>query len=452
MSGWSYTQDELVNATGGVYSGEPFTFSSVSKDTRTIKPGDLYFALSGEKFDGNDFSEDALSKGACAAVTTRDVVSGKCVVVPDVQRALQDLASHHRSRFDLPVMAITGSCGKTSCKELISAVLSTKFNVVKTQGNLNNEIGCPLSILQIDDTTDFVVLEMGANHHGEIARLCEIARPTESTITMVGAAHLEGFGSLDDVAKAKSEIMSGLPESGRYYINADDPRCVAVGEQFPGQKIRFGAGGDVSLREWAFDHNGDMVLDIDPIGTLRLPLYVPAHAQNVLLAVAVGLQHGVTEFQDSLSAACRNATRFKVYTRDGIEIIDDTYNANPSSMEVAFEALGARPGSGARIAVLGAMLELGPQSAELHRKTGTALGKHGITKVLVRGPFANELVAGAIASGVASAAVVEDHAEMASELASVIQKGDTLLFKGSRGMAMEKAIEALADTMGWTAP
>lgn len=447
---WLYTHSAVLDAIAGEYSGVPFAFHAISTDTRTLQEGDLFFALSGANFDGNDYVEDALGKGACAAVCTRDVVEGRCIIVSDVQRAIQELAAFHRAQYDIPVLGITGSCGKTSSKDLIAAVLETKFSVVKTQGNFNNEIGCPLSILRTDASTDFLVLEMGANHPGEVARLCEIARPTESVITMIAEAHLEGFGTIEDVARAKSEIASGLQAGGRFYVNTDDSRCVEIGTTVSGPCVTFGTGGEVSLRSWEFGDDGDMIIDIDPVGILRLPIYVPAHIQNVLLAVAVGLQHGIEDFETPLRAACLNASRFKVSIRDGYEIIDDTYNANPASMAVAIEALEVRPTTGSRIAVLGGMGELGPDAPELHYKTGTELGKRGINRVLVRGPFAEEVIQGARAAGVEDARIFEGHEEMASALALLIRAGDTLLFKGSRGMTMEKVIEHLAEKMGWS--
>ena len=443
--GWNYTSEVVASALGTTYTGEPFQCSSISTDTRTLEVGDLFFALSGENFDGNAFAEQALEKGAVAVVVTQAIVGKPCFVVRDVQGALQDFAAHHRRQYSIPVLAITGSCGKTSCKDMIATLLGSVYSVVKTQGNLNNEIGCPLSILNMDADTEFLILEMGANHPGEIARLCEIAQPTESVITMIGAAHLEGFGNIEDVAKAKAEIMTGLSPEGCFYVNADDPRCVAIGEQYAGETLVFGSQGAVLLKQCTFDTDGEMVLDIDPIGTLRLPLYAKAHAQNALLAVAVGLRHSITEFEAPLREACSATSRFKIKTVAGRELIDDTYNANPDSMRVAIEALAQRPTAGQRIAVLGGMLELGEDAEALHFKTGTLLGKHGINRALVRGLHAEATVAGALESGVAQAEVVESHEEMAQQLATFSKPGDVLLFKGSRGMTMEKVIHALSE-------
>ena len=219
----------------------------------SLEPGDLFFALTGENFDGNRFVGEAFSKGAVAAVTTVENEAGPCVTVDDPLQALQHFAARHREHFEIPVIAITGSCGKTSSKDLIAAVLQTRYQVVKTKGSLNNEIGLPLSLLEIDSDTEAAVLEMGANHLGEIAHLCTIAKPTEAAITLIAEAHLEGFGSLDDVAKAKSEVVFGLTESGLFYLNVEDPNCVKIANEFHGRTICFGGDTGIALESCAFN-------------------------------------------------------------------------------------------------------------------------------------------------------------------------------------------------------
>src|SRR5690606_11767586 len=209
--------------------GRAVTFEAVSTDTRTLAPGQVFFALSGENFDGNRFVGEAFAKGAAAAVVREAAGDGPCLVVPDPLKALQAFAAYHRNRYPIPLFALTGSCGKTGVKDLTAAVLGSRWNVVKTPGNLNNDIGCPLSLLRIDEKTDMAVIEMGANHAGEIAELCRIARPTESAITLVAPAHLEGFGTVENVARAKAEIVEGLPGDGTFYVNADNPWCVKIG-------------------------------------------------------------------------------------------------------------------------------------------------------------------------------------------------------------------------------
>lgn len=445
--GWRYTVDELARILKAVPLGSAEAFTSVSTDSRTVGPGQVFFALKGDQFDGNLFVAAALAKGAVAAVTTQSG-EGPRIVVPDPLAALQGFAAEHRKRYEIPVFGLTGSCGKTTTKDLLAAVLATRYQVVRTRGNLNNEIGCPLSLLQIGPDTDFAVIEMGANHRGEIARLCEIARPTESAVTMVAPAHLEGFGSIENVAAAKGEIVEGLPPGGRFYENTDDPWCVRIAERHPGPKTRFGRTGDVVLEQCSFAPDGEMVLDVRPVGRLRLPLLVRAHASNVLLAIAAGLQHGVTEFEEPLREACRRSTRLRRLQIGPMEVLDDTYNANPASMTAALEALAARPGGGLRIAALGAMLELGEAAAALHGQVGEAAARCGVTHLFVRGPHAADMIAGARAGGVPHAEAIDDHAAMAEAICSVAQPGSCLLLKGSRGMKMERVLEALQARYG----
>ena len=453
--GWTYSIRELAGLLGAENPGATASFHGVSTDTRTIKAGDVFFALQGEHFDGSRFVKDALAKGAVAAVTTTPGPGEACVVVDDPLQALQAFAAHHRKAHAIPLLAITGSCGKTTSKDMIASVLSTRYSVVKTQGNLNNEIGCPLSLLNIGDETELAVMELGANHRGEIVGLCELARPTEAAITMISEAHLEGFGSIEDVASAKGEIATGLPDNGTFYVNANDPRCVRIAEGFTGKTIGFGERdesgssdvlgqpGDVVLRSWRMDSDGEMVLEIDPVGELKLPLYARAHAANVLLAVAVGLRHGVESFQAPLSEACAASTRLRITQVGPFEVIDDTYNANPASIQAALDALRNRPGSGARIAVLGEMKELGDDAEYWHAQVGRMAGEAGVDALFSRGPHARATIDKAKWAGVPHAEVHESHDALAEAIQDRARPGDVVLVKGSRGAAMEHVIERL---------
>lgn len=417
------------------------SFSGVSIDSRTIRPGSVFFALSGERFDGNAFVADALAKGASLAVASQPG-PGPRLVVPDVLGALQRFAAAHRRQYRIPVLAITGSCGKTSSKDLTAAVLATRWRVVKTTGNFNNEIGCPLSLLQIGDDTQFAVIEMGANHPGEIARLCELAQPTEAAITLVAPAHLEGFGTVENVARAKGEIVGGLAPDGLFYVNGDDPWCVGIAEGYAGGKVYFGGSAGVSLQACDITGPGRMVLYVNPVGRLELPLSCRAHAMNVLLAIAVGLRHGITQFQEPLERACAGATRFRTVQVGPLTVIDDTYNANPASMRAALEALAEWPAPGRRYAALGEMLELGEAAADLHYELGAAAGRLKIDGLYAVGPHAGDMARGAASAGLA-AEVVEEPAGVAELLGTRSGPGDVLLVKGSRGMRMERVINAL---------
>lgn len=442
--GWRYTLNELAAWTGAdAGTNGEVGVTGVSTDTRTILPGDVFVALAGPNFDADDFVAAAFAQGASAAICKRPHAEGPCLVVSDPLAALQQWALRHRMSHEIPIFAITGSCGKTTSKDLTAALLGSRYNVIKTKGNLNNDIGCPLSLLRIDRDTDFAVIELGANHVGEIAQLCTFARPTESAVTIVAPSHLEGFGSIEAVARAKSEIVDGLDADGCFYQNMDNPWTRGMGKDFRGDIVRFGREGDVVLRSQSFDDSGEMVLEIDPIGTLRLPLLVPAHATNVLLAVAVGLRHGIQEFEGPLRSACGDAARFKVCQAGPLEVLDDTYNANPASMAAALEALGARAVSGRRIAVLGTMLELGDETVALHRGVGERAAACGAAAVFGYGPHGSDIIAGARDAGVPLAEAFDTHEALADALHQFASPGDSILLKGSRGMRMERVLEHL---------
>lgn len=442
---WSYTIDHLTVALEAQRPGDATRFHAVSTDSRTVGEGEVFFALKGERFDGHDFVKQAFDRGAAAAVVSEAISGGVSIVVPDPLEALQRFAAWHRARYEIPMIAITGSCGKTSSKDMIAEVLATRFNVMKTKGNLNNEIGGPLSLLQIDGDTEVAVMEMGANHGGEIARLCTLAKPTEAAITCIAEAHLEGFGgSIDDVARAKGELVAALPDDGVYYVNADDPRCCRIAEKFAGTKVYYGnTGADLRLEDCRFDDDGQMLLRVDPVGELRLPLHVRAHAHNAVLAIAVGLRHGITEFEAPLRKAAQNAARFKVFEVGPLRVLDDSYNANPASMRAALDALADQPGSGRRFAALGDMLEMGGGSARFHRELGAYAAEQGIDRLFAYGEFAENMAEGARAAGLAEAAAYPDHEAIAAAIVEYAQPGDVLLVKGSRGRTMEKVIEHL---------
>jgi UDP-N-acetylmuramoyl-tripeptide--D-alanyl-D-alanine ligase len=420
----------------------------VSTDTRKLEAGQVFFALEGEQYEGDIFVSDAFAQGAVAAVTTKANAAGPCILVDDAVQALQAFAAHHRRQHPIPLFAVTGSCGKTTAKEFTAALLSTKYTTIQTPGNFNNEIGCPLSLLQLQGDTERAVIEIGANHAGEIARLCALARPTESAVTMVGAAHLEGFGSVEKVAAAKEEIVGGLGERGRFYVNVDDPWCAAMGARFEGEKVYFGSSGDVVLEDCTFSEDGDMVLTVAPVGSLRLPLAVKAQATNVLLSVAVALQHGVDVFEEPLRSACQNLSRCIIEHIGPLEVLNDSYNANPASVSAALEALALRPGQGARIAVLGEMLELGEHARVLHEEVGAMAGAQGVTHLFARGPHAKNMVEAAHSSGVAHAVALEEYDAIAHAVSACARPGDVLLVKGSRGMRMELVLEELKKGYG----
>ncbi len=445
--GWNYTLRELAEVAGGTTETPEAKVSGVSTDTRKLLPGQLFVALKGERHDANDFLGEAFGQGAAAVLTTRSDASGPAIVCADPLAGLQRIAAWHRNRFDIPVFGVTGSVGKTTTKDFTAALLSSKFNVIKTPGNLNNAIGCPLSLLELQENTGFAVIEMGANHALEIRDLCALARPTESVITLVGATHVEGFGgTLEHVARAKAEIMEGLQPGGLFYVNTDNPWCVQIGERHTGPKVYFGSRGDVRLESCNPAPDGGMIVDIAPVGRMHLPLPVPAQAASVVIAVAVGLQHGLTEFEEPLRQACLHAPRFRVGTVGPLKVFDDSYNASPPSMRAALAALALHTG-GRRFAALGDMFELGPMTESAHVELGEEAARHGVDGLFTLGAQGARVAEAARTAGVADAAVYDSHEAIARAIVERARPGDALLVKGSRGMRMEGVIKSLENLL-----
>jgi UDP-N-acetylmuramoyl-tripeptide--D-alanyl-D-alanine ligase len=265
---------------------------------------------------------------------------------------------------------------------------------------------------------------------------------------MIAPAHLEGFGTIENVAKAKAEIVGALSPRGVFYENVDDPWCKQIGDAFPGEIVRFGSSGDVVFEWSGFIGPGELELRVSPVGILRLPLACRAHAGNVLLAIAVGLRHGVTEFQQPLREACMASSRFKVFSIGPLTVMDDSYNANPASMAASLRALAEWPGQGARIAAVGEMLELGEEAPALHRQIGALAGELGVTHLYATGPHARDTIEAAQAAHVPHASIMEDPLALAPVIHRVARPGDLLLVKGSRAMRMERVIDALRNLYG----
>ncbi|MDO5035656.1 MAG: UDP-N-acetylmuramoyl-tripeptide--D-alanyl-D-alanine ligase [Porphyromonas sp.] len=414
----------------------------VSTDSRKIRDGVIFFALSGPSFDGNDFALQALSEGAAYAVVSRAELAAqdkRCLFVPDTLAALQELARYHRSQMALPVVAITGTNGKTTTKELTHAVLSRKYRVLSTQGNLNNHIGVPLTLLRLRPEHEVAIIEMGASGPGEIALLSQLAQPTIGLITNIGLAHLQGFGSQAGILDAKSELPTYLLEhGGRYLLNAKDPLLSARwSDKTP---YRYGNGeGDVTAT----------LIQAEP--TLRLALQGKGerlevqtqlvggyNLMNALAAASVGALLGVslTETKEALESYHPSNNRSQLLSlANGSTLIVDAYNANPSSMQVALEGL-SHWNSPHKIAILGEMRELGEASHKEHAQIIRWLEEHPtITPILVGQDFKS-------ATEQAPAYPAFDNVQELSEYlkSHPIPSGSTILLKGSRGVALEQVI------------
>jgi len=424
---------------------------TISKDTRTLQAGDLYLALRGPQHDGNAHAAKAIEGGAAAVLIDDPSVLDRlpkgfsAIVVPDALVALQRLAASWRDRLELKVVGITGSSGKTSTKEFAAAVLSARYQVVKTAGNLNNHIGVPLSILQASTSDDAAVWEIGMNHPGEIAPLAALVRPDFAIITNIGVAHLEHMGSREAIADEKSALVEAVSAEGVVVLPAEDEFVDRLAARTRAQVIRVGfSQGAVTASEIHMTADGCRFLLHADGETLAARLAVPGRhmVANALLAVAVGLELGVSleECGEALATVRLTGGRLARRQIRGITVWDDTYNANPDSMEAALQTLGALPAGGRRIAVLGAMGELGSHAGEGYRRVGRAAAQSAHILIAV-GAETGALHESAREAGLDEAHLVGDVEEAADLLRSLAREGDVVLVKGSRGAAMERVIK-----------
>ena len=425
---------------------------AVATDSRSVGAGELFVALKGEYFDGHDFVEAAFARGACAAIVERGWdglergAAGPLLAVDSTLMALGAMARAYRRRYDLPVVAVVGSAGKTTTKELIAAVLGQRYNVLKTVGSENNEIGVPRTLLQLSPDHEAVVLELAARRVGDIQYLCSIAEPTIGVLLNIGTAHLEFFGSVEGVAKAKGELLDYLGESLTALVNADDRVVVQEVQRTKGRLLTFGFA-----RESEFRGEG-LVLDQEGCGHFLLhknpiDLKIPGrhNAYNALAAASIGrimdvswedIQRALTEFRPV-------SMRAEIVHKGEIVVINDCYNANPDSMSAALDLLGEVPGA-RKVAVLGDMLELGPQSGEFHAAVGAQVAAKADV-VLATGSESKQLVAAARSAGMDETRARHfENANQAGEyVAANLCRGDVVLVKASRAMALDQVVERI---------
>jgi UDP-N-acetylmuramoyl-tripeptide--D-alanyl-D-alanine ligase len=440
----------IVNAGALVASG-------YSIDSRTVGPGELFFAVRGDRFDGHDFIVAAAKRGALAAVVARakaaglpdDALSIPLLIADETLIALQSLAHHVRRHWGKHVVAVTGSAGKTTTKEAIAAALGARFNVLKSQGNLNNAFGLPLQLLRLEPEHEYAVVEMGMNHLGEIAALARIAAPDWGVVTNVGTAHIENFtDGQAGIARAKYELIAGLPANGTAFLNCADPFVSQFGRDFPGKVIYFGLGpcADPQIVTQREDTSGLHVhfRAQDREGNLTLHLLGTHNASNAMAGLAVALEAGV-----DLDAAVRaletlapGDKRGEVLSVNGATILNDSYNSNPEALQSMIRTLAAYPAK-RRILVAGEMLELGAHAHDLHSACGKAAAEAHLDLVVgVRGN-AEHIATAACAAGV-EAVFLPDAAAAGEWLKQSLRAGDVALVKGSRGVHLEKALEILS--------
>lgn len=433
---------QVASALGLAWSGSE-TVTGWSIDSRTVQPGDLFFALAGANHDGYEFVPDALKKGAVAAVASRP---GEGVLaVPDVLRALQHLAHWAVDQWPGHIIGVTGSAGKTSTKDLIAEMLSTAIPTGKTEGNFNNHIGVPLSVLRLDSSAKAAVLEYGMNHGGEIHDLAAIVRPEVAVVTNVGAAHIENFDSIDGIAAAKRELVEALPAGGVAVLNADDPRVAGFAREHPGRSILYGLspGAGIRAEDVRFEHTGVRFR----VGKTSFETELAGlhSVRNILAGIAVASVYGIPEdrLTEPVRALKPGKMRGERMNHEGVQIINDCYNSNPDAAKAMLDLLAATPAQ-RKVAVLGEMLELGRWSEPLHRDVGLHAAKSGLAVLMgIRGA-AKFMVDAAMDGGMNLGAAIffEDPASAGGYLRGIAREGDAILFKGSRGTHVELALQS----------
>ncbi len=466
----SWSREEILSATGGkiLRGGTAALFGEVVTDSGKVRKGSVFIALKGERFDGHDFLSEAIRRGAaCLVVHKRPGVSrlkeSAVIQVRDTLRALGDLAYHRRKMLAPKVLAITGSNGKTTTKEMVAAILERASiegkplggRILKSEGNFNNLVGLPLTLLRLRGGERAVVLELGTSRPGEIRRLTEIAAPDVGLITSVAPAHLAGLNSLAGVAREKGELFRGMNPRGLAVVNLGDPWVRRLAKKFQGEKITYGRGGEVrgESRKSLGARGTEFTLRVGgQRKRIRLRLSGEHNFANAVAAAAMayGLGSDLEAVREGLQAVRPFPMRMALERWKGIGIINDAYNANPASMEAALKTLAEMETGREKMAVLGDMLELGKESAKRHLELGRQVARYRIDRLYLLGKQAPRVQQGALLGGMEKERVIigNNHREIARMVRRRARQGDWLLFKGSRGMKMEKVLEALRETGG----
>lgn len=459
--------DTLLSVTGGTLLSGPddAMVNGLAIDSRDVQPGCAFVAFAGERADGHAFLGEAVTRGARALIVTRDddVVrtaagatrhpAAALVLVPDALAAVQALASQHRDRLNCPVVAVTGSTGKTTTKDLIEAALVSRLNVTATRGNQNNELGVPLTVLAAGADTQAVVVEMAMRGAGQIARLCEIARPTHGLVTNVGVSHIELLGTPEAIAEAKGELVEAIPPGGGVYLNGDDAVSARLAGRASTAVVTYGVGeaADVRAEHVTVAADGCASFTISARGqTAEVRLRVPGrhNVYNALGAAAVALDLGssLAQIAEGLGCAAPGDMRMQVFTSaSGVTVVNDAYNANPASMRAALRALGDMEAAGRKVAVLGDMAELGSLTELAHFQLGERVARYGLDALVTVGAKAGRIADGARAEGMDAEAVrpcatVEEASEVLDDL---LEPGDLVLVKASRSVGLERVVEGI---------
>ncbi len=425
--------------------------TEISTDTRTLPAGCLFIALRGARFDGHDYAAQAIEAGACAVVTDTQIGDLPCMVVEHTGKALLDIAGFYRDRFDIPLVGVTGSVGKTTTKEMIACVLAEKFHTLKTAQNFNNEIGMPKTLFGLTKEHGAAVIEMGMNHFGEISNMSRSAKPTIAVITNIGYSHIENLGSQEGILRAKLEMLEGMAPDAPLIVSADDPMLCHLRQKLERPVLTYSvAGADAPV---GTDVYADDIKEEDGVTTFTihqaqeeilavLPTVGIHNVKNALAAFLVGFLTGMTpqEIVCGLAKYQPTGMRQNISEQGGCTVIADCYNASPDSMRAALGVLGNYQCAGRKIAVLGDMLELGVHSEGLHAAVGAMAANAGIDLLFCYGPAAKGIAANA---GSVQSFCTEDATALTQQLRSTLREGDCVLFKASHGMHLENIISAL---------
>ncbi len=447
---------EILEAVDGKLMGDDvdlsMTVERVDTDSRNIHEGALFIPLQGERFDGHAFINDSLEAGAAGCLFARDrtgYLPGKFYIkVNNTQRALRDLARWYKNRFDIPFIGITGSVGKTTTKDMVAAVLGEHFKVLKTEGNLNNEVGLPMTLLRLNSTHEVCVLEMGMNHFGENEYLSNIVEPDVAVITNVGDSHIEFLGSRENILKAKCEIFSHMKKDGLAVLNGDDELISTLRGNLDFKSVWYGQSEDVDYRATDLETDGESFLrcKVDTPNHhchVEIPALGDHMVYPALVAGAIGEYFGMSEEEivRGILHFAPTKMRMNIYRRqDNIMILDDTYNANPQSMRAAIEILATGKGT-TKIAVLGDMFELGPLAPMLHAGVGECVAKSGIDYLVCAGELSKHIADAAEGEGMREVYWRPNKKEALTVLEQIVKPDCTVLVKASRGMAFEEFVE-----------
>ncbi len=438
---------EIVSASGGTYYGDPALLQKAARavviDSKLALPGSLFIAIRGERHDGHSFIPAAREAGAALVVSDRMLEQEPYLLVPDTLQAMHAIAGRYREKFSIPVIGLTGSAGKTSTKDMVAAALGARFRVMKTQGNLNNETGAALTVFSLEEDHEVAVFEMGTNHFGEIARIASFVQPDYCIFTNIGLAHIENFGSREGIFRGKTEALPYLRPGGRVIANGEDDML----RQIPGALL-YGLGKACAVRGVEIE---DHILEGMDFTALfegkRCRMHVPAlgvHSVcNALAAVAAGVLLGMPleELASGIAAYEPLRGRMCIRTAPNCTVIDDTYNANPTSMKASLDVLAKC--AGRRVAILGDMRELGEASAMLHEQIGRYAASLGIERILCVGSESERMYAGANSAAPGTARYFAAQEDLLEALPALVCKGDIVLVKASRGMYLERTVERL---------